>query len=338
MEAAMSDTVNRQIVLKNRPAASPSPSDFALVETPMPQPGAGEVLTRTLYLSLDPYMRGRMNDAKSYASPAQLGEPMVGGTVGKVLSSKHPGFAPGDLVLGAAGWQTHAVAEGKALRKLDPALQHPSYALGILGMPGMTAYCGLLDIGKPQPGETVVVSAAAGAVGQIVGQLAKLKGCRAIGIAGGEAKCRYLVEELGFDAALDHRAPDLRRSLAAACPKGIDVYFENVGGAVQRAVWPLLNTFARVPLCGLVAQYNTGTSTPGPDMLSVVFKRLLLRGFIVLDFADREADFQRDMSAWLREGRFKYREDVVEGIENAPGAFIGMLEGRNFGKALVKVG
>ncbi len=292
---------------------------------------------RTLFLSLDPYMRGRMSAAKSYAKPAELGQPMVGGTVGEIVASRHPQYREGDIVLGYGGWQEYALSNGRGLRKLDPAAAPVSTALGVLGMPGMTAYVGLLEIGQPRPGETVVVAAASGAVGSVVGQIAKIKGCRAVGIAGGTAKCRFVVEELGFDACIDHHAPDLDRHLEIACPKGIDVYFENVGGAVQRAVWPLLNDFARVPVCGVIAQYNATGPSPGPDTATILRKRLLVRGFIVWDFAAKEADFLRDVGAWVRDGRVKYREDIVDGLEKAPEAFLGLLQGKNFGKMLVRV-
>jgi len=278
-----------------------------------------------------------MNDAKSYAKPAELGQPMVGGTVSEVVASRNAKFAAGDIVLAYAGWQDYALSDGAGLRKLDAKAAPLSTALGILGMPGMTAYCGLLEIGKPLPGETVVVAAASGAVGSAVGQIAKLKGARAVGVAGGSEKCRFVVEALGFDACIDHRAPDLAAQLAAACPRGVDVYFENVGGAVQQAVWPLLNDFARVPVCGVIAQYNATGSSPGPDIATILRKRLLVRGFIVWDFAVKQGDFLRDMAAWIREGRVKYREDIVEGLEQAPQAFLGLLEGKNFGKLVVKV-
>ncbi len=308
----------------------------------MPQPGSGEVLLRTKWLSLDPYMRGRMSDAPSYAKPVGIGEVMEGGTVSEVVASNNDRFARGDIVLGHTGWQTHALSNGAGLRKLDPKLAPVSTALGVLGMPGMTAYSGLLEIGKPQPGETVVVAAASGAVGSVVGQIAKIKGARAVGIAGGPDKCRYVKDELGFDDCLDHRAPDFAARLKAACPKGIDVYFENVGGAVFDAVLPLLNAFARIPVCGLIAQYNATELPPGPNRLpllmrNVLTKRLLIRGFIVTDFAARFEDFIRDVSQWVREGRIKYREDIVEGLDNAPATFIGLLKGKNFGKQLVRV-
>jgi NADPH-dependent curcumin reductase len=261
----------------------------------------------------------------------------VGGTVGEIVASRNPKFSVGDIVLGYGGWQEYALSSGTALRKLDPAAAPVSTALGVLGMPGMTAYVGLLEIGQPKPGETVVVAAASGAVGSVVGQIAKIKGCRAVGIAGGADKCRFVTGELGFDACVDHRAPDFARALEAACPKGIDVYFENVGGAVQQTVWPLLNDFARIPVCGLIAQYNSPTPMPGPDMFSVLRKRLMLRGFIVSDFAAKQGDFLREAGEWVRTGRLKYREDVADGLEQAPAAFLGLLQGKNFGKMLVRV-
>jgi hypothetical protein len=295
-----------------------------------------------VYLSLDPYMRGRMSAAKSYAAPAEIGDVLVGGTVCQVESSQHPDYAEGDYVLSFSGWQTHVISDGTGLRKLDPSVVPLSTALGVLGMPGFTAYTGLLEIGKPQAGETVVVSAASGAVGAVVGQIARIKGARAVGIAGGRDKCSYVKEELGFDECIDHRAPDFPDKLTAACPKGIDVYFENVSGAVWDAVFPLLNTFARIPVCGLIAQYS---ATEAPEMRyktsqifrAVLTKRLTIRGFIVTDFAAKFPDFIRDVPQWMKEGRIKYREDVAEGLENAPTAFMGMLKGKNFGKQLVRV-
>jgi NADPH-dependent curcumin reductase len=333
----MAAAVNHQVLLKSRPDGAPGLDNFEFAQRPVPEPGDGEVLVRNRYLSLDPYMRGRMSAAKSYAKPVEIGDPMVGGTVGEIVASRNAKFVAGDTVLGYGGWQDYAISTGVGLRKLDPAAAPVTTALGVLGMPGMTAYAGLLEIGQPKPGETVAVAAASGAVGSVVGQIAKIKGCRAVGIAGGPDKCRYVVEELGFQACVDHRAADLARQLEAACPAGIDVYFENVGGAVQQAVWPLLNDFARIPVCGLVAQYNATTPMPGPDMFSVLRKRLTLRGFIVTDFAAKEADFVREASAWVRSGRLKYREDVIDGLENAPAAFLGLLQGKNFGKLLVKI-
>jgi NADPH-dependent curcumin reductase len=333
----MPPRMNRQIVLKSRPEAMPGLDNFALIESPVPERGEGEVLIRTLYLSLDPYMRGRMSAAKSYAKPVEVGATMVGGTVGEVVASENQKFAVGDVVLASGGWQDYAVSNGTNLRKLDPTVAPVSTALGVLGMPGMTAYFGLLEIGHPKPGETVVVAAASGAVGSVVGQIAKIRGCRAVGIAGGADKCRFVADALGFDACVDHRASDFRDALAAACPAGIDVYFENVGGAVQQTVWPLLNDFARVPVCGLIAQYNLATPMPGPDMFTVLRKRLTLRGFLVFDFAAKQADFLREAGEWVRSGRIKYREDIVDGLENAPSAFLGLLQGKNFGKLLVRV-
>ncbi len=333
----MAGNVNRQILLKSRPEGPPSLGNFELAKSPIPEPGEGEVLMRILYLSLDPYMRGRMSAAKSYAKPAAVGQPMVGGTVGEIVKSRNPKYSAGDIVAGYGGWQEYALSNGTGLRKLDPAAASVSTALGVLGMPGMTAYVGLLEIGQPKPGETVAVAAASGAVGSVVGQIAKIKGARAVGIAGGAEKCRFVTQELGFDACVDHRASDLAQRLEAACPNGIDVYFENVGGAVQQTVWPLLNDFARIPLCGLIAQYNAMSPMPGPDMFSVLRKRLLLRGFIVSDFATKQGDFLREASEWVRTGRLKYREDVVDGLERAPASFLGLLQGKNFGKMLVRV-
>ena len=334
----MPTPVNRQIVLRNRPVGMPKPSDFDLVESPLPTPKDGEVLTRTVYLSLDPYMRGRISGARSYAQSVEPGQVIVGGTVGEVLESRHPAVARGDLVLGYDGWQSHAVSKGGALRKLDPKQAPISTALGVLGMPGMTAYVGLLDIGRPKPGETVVVSAASGAVGSAVGQIANMKGARAVGIAGSPDKCDYVVRALGFDACVNYKTGDLPAALKAACPSGIDVYFENVGGDVLRAVMTLLNQNARIPLCGLISQYNATEPTPGPDLRAFLFNRVLLKGFIVSDHLDRMGDFLAECGGWLREGRLKHREDIVGGLEKAPEAFIGLLQGKNFGKLLVRVG
>lgn len=333
----------KRIVLASRPAGEPTAANFRLEETPVPSPGEGEVLLRTIWLSLDPYMRGRMSDAASYASPVPVGGVMEGEGVSEVIASNNPKFAKGDIVAIRSGWQTHALSDGKGLRKVDPAAAPISTALGVLGMPGMTAYTGLLEIGRPKVGETVVVAAASGAVGSAVGQIARIKGARAVGIAGGADKCAYVKNELGFDDCLDHRDPDLAARLKAACPNGVDVYFENVGGKVFEAVFPRLNPFARIPVCGLIAEYNATADGPAPKwasamMRSILVKRLNFRGFIVTDFAAMQADFQRDMSQWVREGRVKYREFVTEGLENAPAAFMGLLKGANFGKQLVRVG
>jgi NADPH-dependent curcumin reductase CurA len=332
----------RRVVLASRPVGEPKPDNFRFEDVPAPNPGPGEILVRTLWLSLDPYMRGRMSDAPSYTAPVAIGQVMVGGAVSQVVASNNPSFAVGDLVMGYTGWQTHAISDGKGLRKLDPKLAPPSTALGVLGMPGMTAYVGLLEIGKPQPGETVVVAAASGPVGSMVGQIAKLKGARAVGIAGGAKKCAYVTNELGFDDCIDHRAANFSERLAAACPKGIDVYFENVGGVVFETVLPLLNAFARVPVCGLVSQYSATQLPAGSNRLpalmrSVLTKRLTLRGFIVSEFNEKLGEFLREASAWLKDGRIKYREDVVDGLEKAPAALIGLLKGENFGKMLVRV-
>lgn len=344
---AQSSRVNRRVVLASRPTGAATLASFRLEQTPVPDIREGEVLLRTLWLSLDPYMRGRMSDAPSYTAPVQLGEVMVGGTVARVEKSQLAGFAPGDRVVAMSGWQDYAVSDGKGLFKLPPGYERPSYALGVLGMPGFTAYMGLLDIGKPQPGETVVVAAATGAVGSVVGQIAKLDGCRAVGIAGGKAKCDWAVSDLGFDACIDHHGPALTERLAGACPQGVDVYFENVGGRIFEAVLPLLNPRARIPVCGLISQYNAAPQADPPAegdwmaklMRTILVKRLTLRGFIIFDdYGPRLGEFGRTMEAWLRAGRIKYREDVVQGLENAPGALLGLLEGRNFGKLVVEVG
>lgn len=333
---------NRRIVLAARPEGAPKPTDFRLETQDVPALQEGELLLRTLFLSLDPYMRGRMSAAKSYATALEIGEVMVGSTVAEVLDSRHPSFSQGDIVLSYTGWQEYAVSKGTDLRKLTTWPAPLSTALGVLGMPGMTAYTGLLTIGQPKAGETVVVAAATGPVGSAVGQIAKIKGARTVGIAGGSEKCRALLEEFGFDAAVDHRSPLFAEKLAESCPDGIDVYFENVGGAVWQAVEPLLNDFARVPVCGLVAHYNDTELPPGPNQLPMLMGRILrqrltLRGFIVTDFEEQRPAFESDMSKWIQESRIKYREDIVEGIASAPEAFIGLLQGKNFGKLLVRI-
>jgi NADPH-dependent curcumin reductase CurA len=335
---------NRRFLLASRPHGEPTADNFRLETVPTPQPAAGQVLLRTVYLSLDPYMRGRMSDAPSYAPPVQIGEAMVGGTVSRVVTSQHPDFKPGDWVLGYDGWQDYALSDGSDLRNLGPHLAHPTRLLGVLGMPGFTAYMGLTEIGQPKPGETLVVAAASGAVGSVVGQVAKLKGCRVVGVAGGKEKCRYVVEELGFDACIDHRAPNFAAQLAAACPQGIDIYYENVGGAVFDAVIPLLNTQARIPVCGIIAHYNATNLPAGPDRLPmlqglILRKRIRMQGFIIFDdFAEGFDEFLRQMSGWIEQGKIKFREDLVDGLENAPQAFIGLLQGKNFGKLVIRVG
>ncbi len=334
---------NRRIVLASRPKGEPKDSDFRLENVEVPMPGDGQVLLRTVYLSLDPYMRGRMNAGPSYAAPVEVGAVMEGGTVSHVVESKSSDLQTGDIVLSYSGWQEYAVAEAAHLHKLDSTMAPVSTALGVLGTPGMTAYTGLLNIGQPKEGETVVVASAAGAVGSAVGQIAKIKGCRAVGIAGGEEKCDFVRNVLGFDVGVDHRSATFGQELKAVCDQGIDVYFENVGGTILQTVVPLLNPFARIPVCGLIAHYNLAEPPPGPDrspmlMASILTKRLTFRGFIVSDYAAQRADFMRDMSDWIREGKVKYREDVVDGLENAVAAFQGLLRGRNFGKLLVRVG
>ncbi|HLJ63945.1 MAG TPA: NADP-dependent oxidoreductase [Stellaceae bacterium] len=339
----MSQERHRKITLAARPIGEPKESDFALIESAVPEPGQGQMLLRTIWLSLDPYMRGRMNAQRSYATPVEIGGVMEAGTVSEVMKSNLPAFKPGDIVEGRTGWQSHALSDGKGLRKIDPNEAPISTALGVLGMPGMTAYTGLLTIGKPKPGETVAVSAASGAVGSLVGQIAKMKGARAVGIAGGPKKCQHVVAELGFDACIDYQAPGFAEALAKACPKGIDVYFENVGGTVFEAVLPLLNPFARIPVCGLIAHYNATSAPPGPNMVpalmaQILTKRLHIEGFIVTDFWNQFGDFMKEIAPAIRAKRLKYREDVVEGLENAPRAFQGLLKGANFGKLLVRVG
>ncbi|WP_027035610.1 NADP-dependent oxidoreductase [Mesorhizobium ciceri] len=337
----MSIQSNTRIVLAARPQGRPKPDDFRIETVDLDQPGEGELLLQILYLSLDPYMRGRMNATKSYAKPVDVDGVMEGGTVARVMMSRHPEFAEGDIVLSHSGWQSFALSDGVGLRKLDPAAAPITTALGVLGMPGFTAYAGLLTIGQPKPGETVVVAAASGAVGSAVGQIARIKGARAVGIAGGAAKCAFVREELGFDAVVDHRADDFAEQLKAACPGGIDIYFENVGGPVWDAVFPLLNEFARVPVCGLIAQYNV-IADAGADRLptlmqQVLHRSLTIRGFIQREFVDQRPAFYREMADWISSGRVRYREDIVDSIENAPQAFLGLLEGRNFGKLIVRI-
>ena len=338
----MTQSVNRRIVLASRPVGEPVADNFRLETVPQPTPADGQLLLQALYLSIDPYMRGRMSEAKSYAPPVPLGEVMVGGTVSRVIHSRHSDFQAGELVMAYTGWQEYALSDGQGLFKLGDLAQ-PSLALGVLGMPGFTAYMGLLDIGQPKPGETVVVAAASGAVGSVVGQIAKLQGCRVVGIAGGARKCDYVVETLGFDACIDHQAPDLAEQLAAACPDGIDVYFENVGGKVFDAVLPLLNPKARVPVCGLIAHYNATGLPAGPDRLplltgTLLKQRIRMQGFIIFDdYGPRYPEFLQQMSRWVAEGKIHFCEDVVHGLEAAPAALIGLLKGENFGKLIVKL-
>ena len=333
---------NRSITLAARPEGAPRATDFKMVEGAVPRPGPGQLLSRTIYLSLDPYMRGRMNRSIGYAPTVDIGGVMVGGTVGQVVESNLDGYGQGDFILCSNGWQEYALSDGTGVRRLDPADAPISTAVGVLGMPGHTAYVGLLDIGQPKPGETVVVSAASGAVGAVVGQIARIKGCRVVGVAGAPEKCDYVTGELGFDACVSRYEEAFPEALEAACSDGIDVYFENVGGAVFDAVLPLLNTYARVPICGRIANYNQTEPPPGPNLVPRVMgltlvRRLTIRGFIIFDHADREPDFLRDVGAWIRSGELVYKEDVVEGLEQAVPAFQGLLKGRNFGKLLVRV-
>jgi NADPH-dependent curcumin reductase CurA len=328
----------RSVVLGRRPLGAPTENDFEIIETPMPAPGVGEVLTRTLFLSIDPYMRGRLSESKSYAKPVAIGEVMTGETVGEVVESGDPGLAAGDWVLGARGWQTHIISPASALIKLPKNGPPISTYLGVLGMPGTTAYSGMTDIGQVKPGETAVITAASGAVGSVAGQLAKRAGARVVGIAGGAEKCRWVRETLGFDVCVDHRVADLPAALAAACPDGIDVYFENVGGAVQHAAFPMMNAFGRVIMCGMVAQYNDPTPPPGPNLGFVVKMRVRIQGLIVSDRPERFAEWRTLAAPWVADGSLIYKEDVVDGLAAAPSALIGQLGGRNFGKLLVRVG
>ena len=335
---------SRQIRLAAYPVGEPGDDTYDIVDAELPPLEDGQVLLRTIYLSVDPYMRGRMSTAKSYAAPVALGDVMVGGTVCEVVESRSDKRAVGDIVLAFTGWQTYGIADARHTRRLDPAAAPVSTALGVLGMPGFTAYGGLLEIGRPKEGETVVVAAATGPVGSAVGQVAKVKGARAVGIAGGPEKCRVLLEELGFDAAVDHKSPTFVEDLKAATPDGIDVYFENVGGHVTEAVLRRLNRFARIPVCGLIAYYNATEAPPGPDQMPALLRRILtlsltVRGFIQDEFVPtRHKAFLEEMAGWIRDGSVRYREDVVDGLEKAPEAFRGLLRGDYLGKVLVRVG
>ena len=341
---SQTDSTNRQWLLSERPKGEPTERTLRMEECPIPKAGAAQMLLRTEFLSLDPYMRGRMNDAASYAEPVEIGAVMVGGTVARVVESHLDGFAVGDWVLSFNGWQDYAVSDGKGVTLLGVSPSHPSWALGILGMPGFTAWAGLTQIGKPKPGETIAVAAATGPVGATVGQIGKLLGCRVIGIAGGPDKCAYAVDTLGFDVCIDHKADDFAWQLAEASPQGIDVYFENVGGKVFDAVLPLLNANARIPLCGLVSQYNATRLPDGPDRMNwllgqLLSKKILIQGFIIFDsFGHLYPEFAKAMSGWIEDGKIKYREEIIDGLEAAPAAFIGLLKGDNFGKRVIRVG
>jgi hypothetical protein len=332
-------TVNRQITLASRPVGFPKVSDFNLVYTPLPSAAAGEVLVRSIYLSLDPYMRGQMSDAELCGRPVAVGEVMAGGAVAFVVESEDPYLRPGDLVQGMLGWQEFAVALGRTLRKIDPGLAPISTALGVLGVPGLTAFFGLLDVCDPQRGETVVVSGAAGAVGMVVGQIAKLKECRVVGVAGADAKVSWMLDELGFDAVLNYNAAvDFHSGLEELCPDGIDVYFDDVGGAITDAVVRRINTRARIAVCGQLSQYNLEEPEMGPRWLSrLISKQAKMQGFLVSGYAERFPEGLEQLAMWLRQGKLKYREEVAQGIEAAPQAFIGMLRGNNGGKQLVQL-
>ena len=332
-------SVNRQFVLAARPVGMPKESDFRLVEAALPALAQGQVLVRSMFLSVDPYMRGRMTGVRTYADPVDIGQVMVGGTVGKVIQSTNPQFRVGDVVSGYWGWQEFAISDGRGLQKLDTSIAPPSTALGVLGMPGMTAYFGFLDICRPQPGETVVVSGAAGAVGSLVVQIAKIRGCRVVGVAGGDDKIAWLTGELGFDAALNYKTTqDYVARLKELCPKGIDCYFDNVGGAVTDAILPLLNVRARISICGQISQYNAAKPEPGVrPYVFLLTKQARAEGFIITQFADRFSEGVAQMARWLTEGRLKYRETVIEGFENMPRALIGVLSGDNTGKMIVAI-
>jgi len=328
---------NRRIVLASRPKGWVSEENFRLENAPLPRPAEGEVLVKNLWLSLDPYMRGRMDDRKSYAAKQELGEVMIGGTAGEVIESRNPAFKSGDAVVGMLGWQQYGCADGKGLRKVDAGRVPLSAYLGVLGMPGVTAWVGLLDICRPKEGETVAVSAASGAVGSVVGQIARLKGCRAVGIAGGKAKCDYVVKELGFDACVDYKASSFNDDLKTAAPKGVDCYFENVGGEILDALLRRMNPFSRIAVCGLISQYNLTEPYGVKTFQSILTNRIKVQGFIVSDRLELWAKALPELAAWVAEGKIKYRESVVEGLENAPRGLIALLQGGNFGKQLVKL-
>ena len=338
----MTRSSNRQILLANRPVGMPKASDFLLNETSIPTPVDGQVLCETLYLSLDPYMRGRMSPSKSYAKPVEINEVMTGGTVGKVIESRDPNLKAGDIVFGYGGWQDYWVHNGKTLKNVDPDIAPISTATGVLGMPGVTAYTGLLNIGKPKKGETVVVASACGPVGSVVGQIAKFKGARSVGIAGSKEKCKYATDKFQFDHCLNHKSSKFSEELKQVCPEGIDVYFENVGGKVLNSVLPLLNDFARIPVCGIISAYNSTELPSGPNLIpslmrSILVKRLTFRGFIVWDFANQEKEALQQLAKWIKQGKLHYLEDIVDGLENAPESFIGLFDGKNFGKLVVRV-
>jgi NADPH-dependent curcumin reductase CurA len=329
--------LNKQVLLASRPKGAVTEDNFRLVEVPVGKPGAGEVLIRNEWLSLDPYMRGRMSDAKSYAKSVEIGEVMVGQTVGEVIESQDPNFKPGDKVLTPLGWQLYGIASAKDLTKIDAQRAPASYYLGILGMPGITAWFGLFEIGQPKPGNTVVVSAASGAVGSVVGQLARIKGCRVVGIAGGKTKCDYVVKDLGFDVCIDYKAGNLLADLREHCPKGVDVDFENVGGVILDTVLRVMNLYSRIVVCGLISDYSAAEPYGYKMLRSVLVNRIKMQGMIVFDWKDRYGEALKGLSGYLAEGKLKYRESIVEGIDHAPKGFIALLKGDNFGKQLVKL-
>jgi NADPH-dependent curcumin reductase CurA len=330
--------MNRQVLLASRPQGAASVDNFHVVAAPMPEPGPGEVLVRNRWLSIDPYMRGRMNDTKSYVPPAQIGEVMVGQTVGDVVASNDARVGIGDTVVTSLGWQEYGVARATEVERIDTSIAPASWSLGILGMPGLTAWFGLFDVGQARPGETVVISAASGAVGSVVGQLAKLHGCRVVGIAGGERKCRFVVDDLGFDACVDHKSGRLPDHLRDACPAGIDVQFENVGGAVLEAALPRMNRNARIVMCGLIAEYGGGEAYAYRGLRAILVNRIRMQGMIVFDWKERYPEARRGLAALVSAGRLTYRESVVDGLENAPRALLGLLKGENLGKQLVRLG
>jgi NADPH-dependent curcumin reductase CurA len=339
-EKTMSETTSYEIHLRRHPVGMPRESDFELVQVRIPEPGEGEVLVRNIYMSVDPYMRGRMTGRASYTPPFPLGEPLTGGCVGQVIASKSERFQVGDYVLGRQGWREYYVSDGTGLTQIDPTLAPIQSYLGTVGMPGMTAYVGLLDIGQPKAGETVFVSAASGAVGTVACQIAKIVGCRVVGSAGSDEKVAWLMDEAGIDVAFNYkRTDDLITELGKHCPNGIDIYYENVGGPHLQAALQHMNPFGRIVVCGMISQYNATEPQPGPSNLRLVItRRLMLKGFIVSDHLDRRPQFYADVGQWIAEGRIKWRETIVDGIENAPRAFIGLFKGENLGKMLVKVG
>jgi NADPH-dependent curcumin reductase len=333
----MATTTNVQVLLASRPVGWVTEENFRIVNTPVPKPAEGQILVRNHYLSLDPYMRGRMNDVKSYAAKQEIDQVMIGGTVGEVIESRNPNFKVGDVVVAPFGWQQYGCSDGTGANKIDASRVPMSAYLGVIGMPGVTAWTGLLDISQPKPGETVVVSAAAGAVGSAVGQIAKLKGCRAVGIAGGKEKCNYVVKELGFDACVDYKTGRLNEDLKAATPDGIDCYFENVGGEILDAVLKRMNPFSRIAVCGLISQYNATEPYGVKTFQAILVNRIKVQGFIVSDRLNLWPQALKDLADWVASGKLKYRETIAQGLENAPKAFIGLLKGQNLGKQLVKL-